>query len=271
MGLRVTFVSGLRRSGKSAVIRVMVDRLYKRQPHYLRLVKRGSDKVPPPNTSKRPTECGVASARWLEYDDEHIFEILPDALTTIHRADRFGSVVIEADADPTLRCAYPYDHRVFVMPMPPGVHEVFRDPPRAAEELQRVLDDTASFASEIFGLFNEPKADADEPHEDRGAVMDTHMRSFLYSPLGDELATRIQLKPPYHGLVESEVIVINNGTGAAAPQAEECVRRIERLLDRIRGASGRRGELFLCDPLNFKGKASRMLLKALKPMCQGGK
>jgi len=89
--------------------------------------------------------------------------------------------------------------------------------------------------------------------------------------LGDELATRIQLRPPYHGLVESEVIVINNKDGAMAPKAEECVHRIERLLDRIRGASGRRGELFICDPLNFKGKASRTLLKALKPMCQGGK
>ncbi len=271
MGLCVTFVSGLRRSGKSAVIRAMTDRLWRHQPHYIRLVKRGSDKLPPKSGAEQPPRCAVATARWLEYDDDRIFEILPDALTSIHRGDRFGSVVIEADADPTLRCAYPYDHRVFVMPTPTTIHEVFRDPPRAAEELRRVLDDTASFALEIFGLFTKPAMDSEDPHEDRGDPSAKHMRSFLYSPLGDELATRIQLQPPYHGLVESDVIVVNNKAGATGPHTAECVHRIERLLNRIRGGSGRRSELFLCDPFDFNGRACKKLLKALKPMCLGGK
>jgi hypothetical protein len=271
MGLCVTFVSGVRRSGKSAVIRAMIDRLWRRPPHYLRLAKRDSDKRPPKPTAQQPEDCGVASARWIAYDDEHIFEILPDALTTIYKRDRFGSVVIEADADPTLRCAYPYDHRVFVMPLPDGVEQVFRTPPRAAQELQRVLDDTASFASEIFGLFREPEADYADPAEDRGEASAAQMRAFLYSPLGDELATRIQLQPAYHGLVESDVIVVNNQVGRNGPETPECLRRVERLLDRIRGATSRRGQLFICDPCDLGNRDARKLLKALKPMCLGGK
>ena len=270
MGLCVTFVSGPRRSGKSALIQAMIDHLWKHKPHYLRLVKTGSNKRPPAKTGKAPPQCGIASAHWLEYDPERIFEILPEALTAIHRQDRYGSVVLEADADPVLRSAYPYDYRVFVMSLPDDVHEIFRDPVRAAQELQRALDDTAAFASEIFGLFADSKDDGPDPHESRPDMTATQMRSFLYSPLGDELATRIQLQPPYHGLVESDVIVISNQAGPPGSQTEQCLRRIKHLLSRLRGISGKRGELFFYNPFDQSGKDRKKLLKALKPMCQGG-
>ena len=271
MGLRVTFVSGLRRSGKSAVIRTMIDKLWKKEPHYIRLAETGGDKRPPQQSAKPPPSCGVATARWLEYEADQIFEVLPAALAAIHRQDRYGSVVIEADADPVLRCAYPYDHRVFVMPVPNHVQDVFRDPSHAADELQRVLDDTAAFASEIFGLFAKDEEEDVEPSEDRPDLTETQIRGFLYSPLGDELATRIQLQPPYHGLVESDVIIVNTATGKPGPKTDECLRRVERLLDRLSGCSEQRGKLFHCDPRDHNGKDCKKLLKALKPMCQGGK
>lgn len=271
MGLCVTFVSGPRRSGKSAVIRMMIDHLWKNPPHYLRLAKIGSDKQPPSSAPGSAKECGVASARWIEYDDERVFEVLPEALGSIHKKDRYGSVIIEADADPILRCAYPYDHRIFVMPVPVSVRDVFRDAERAATELRRALDDTAAFAEEIFGLFAATGAEDPEPSEERAEFSATQMRGFLYSPLGDELATRIQLQPPYHGLVESDVVIVNTGAGEPGAETSACLRQIERLMDRLRSASGRRGELFLCEPLDVKGKVGKKLLKALEPMCKGGK
>jgi hypothetical protein len=274
MGLSVTFVSGPRRSGKSAFVQAMIDALYRTRPHYFRLVKSGSDKQAPKASSKpaEPGEqCGVASARWMEYDDDQVFAILPEALSAIHKRDRYGSVVIEADADPTLRCAYPYDHRVFVMPLPGELREVFRDSKQAASELQRVLDDTAAFASEIFGLFHRDGDEAGGPAEDRSDLTHGQMRGFLYSPLGDELATRIQLQQPYHGLVESDVIVVNTSAGQGSPETDACLRRINTLLDRLRGAGGRRGELFLSELSDRPGALDRQLLKALKPMCAGGK
>ena len=62
MGLAVTFVSGPRSSGKSTLIRRMIDRLFSIKPHYLRLVLAGSDKLPPKPSDKPVPECGVASA-----------------------------------------------------------------------------------------------------------------------------------------------------------------------------------------------------------------
>ncbi len=272
MGLSVTFVSGPRRSGKSTLIQTMIHELWHSPPHYLRLVKTGSDKTPPkPCAVTSSNKCGVASAQWLDYVPDEVFAILPEALAAIHRRDRYGSVVLEADADPNLRCAYPYDHRIFVMPLPNSIREVFRATNRAAEELRRVLDDTAAFASEIFGLFDRDTGDSPEPSEDRPDMTKSQMRGFLYSPLGDELATRIQLQQPYHGLVESDVIVVNTRVGERSPETEECLRRVERLLTRIRGISGRQEELFLSPLGDESEELDRALLSALKPMCAGGK
>ncbi len=271
MGLNVVFISGVRRSGKSALVQGMIETLCDQPPHYIRLVNRASPKAQRRGAAKPPDSSPVASAQWIEYDSDRVFEVLPAALSKIHHDDRFGSVLIEADADPALRHAHSYDHRVFVMPIPSGVEQVFRDPARAAEELKRVLDDTAVFASEIFGLFDDEQMDNPQVSEKRPEMTEQHARSFLYSPLGDELATRIQLQQPYHGLVESDVIVVNSQIGKLGPGPTACVQRIDRLLDRIKQPDGGRPHLFFCNPVDRSGRDCRKLLKVLKPMCQGGK
>ena len=267
MGLSVTFVSGPRRAGKTALIKVMADHLWPAPPHYVRLARSRKDDPSLSSQAALPPRCRVADAQWLGYDDDRVFEVLSDTLSAIHHQDRYGSVVVEADADAVLRHAYPYDHRVFIMPVPADLQEVFRDPERAAVEFRRVLDDTAAFASEIFGLFA-GGTDENEPHEDRSELGPGEMRGFLNSPLGDELATRIQLQQAYHGLVESDVIVVNTKRGNASAETEDCLKRLGHLLERTRGT--RHSELFVCDPCDPGDKVRRTLIAALKPMCQGG-
>lgn len=267
MGLRVTFISGPRSSGKSRTIRTMLERLWKARPHYLRLTTTTAEKAHLAPTIPDEITAATASAQSLPCSVDRIFETLPELLSRIHKADRYGSVVIEADTNPDLRCAYPYDHRVFVMPMPGAIHEVFREKGRAAEELRRVLDDTAYFASEVFGLFA-PRDE--EPSERRPEPSAKHMRAFLNSPLGDELATRIQLQQPFHGLVESEVIIVNSQTGMRTGETDECLGRVEQLLERIRQVSGRNSELFVCDPGDPADATTTQMLQSLRPMCQRG-
>lgn len=266
MGLTVTFVSGPRCTGKSALIRGMIDRLWKKEPHYIRLVLAGSGKRPPSRTQKPIPPCGVSTARWLEYDADHVFEVLPDGLTAIHRHDRNGSVVIEADADPALRHAYPYDHRVFVMAMPNSVSDVFREPSRAAEEFYRALDDTMAFATAAFGLSSERTQDEVEPSEERPPLSDTTIGRILDSPGGEELAARVLLRQSYRGLVESDVIVVNPAVGESGSGSAECLRRIEGLLRRTRRKPDRDGTLFLCNPRESNTRAHKRLDKALRRM-----
>lgn len=268
--MSITFVSGPRRSGKSAVIRAMIDHLWKRKPHYLRLVPVGSDKRQPQPTKQTANDCGVASARWLNYDPQHAVAVLQDTFTAIHKDDRYGAVVIEADADPSLRCAYPYDHRVFVMPMPRHVREVFRDPRDAANELKRVMDDTSAFASEMYGLVDDASMRDPGPRDQRPSMTSRQWSWLLGSPLGLELATKIALQPAYHGLVESEVVVINSGI-EAGDETEECMRRIHALLRKAPRCNPGPAPVFICNPTEPAANGGRELLKALKPMCRGGK
>ena len=265
MGLTVTFVSGPRHAGKSTVIEALLGDLYKRPPHYLRLAQIDGDKKPPPPAAGPLRQCGVGSARWLGYDQDLIFEVLPEALTRIHKQDRYGAVIIEADADPHLRHAYPYDRRIFVMPAPRSLHEVFRSVREAATALHEVLDDTASFAREIYGMIDSSLTD-DDRHEDRPAFTVRQLRGFLNSPLGDELATRIQFQPAYHGLVESDVVLINTGVGGMSSVVDESVRRLERLLARLRGRSARKNVLFCCDPVDPQDPMRKKLIKTLKAL-----
>lgn len=267
MGLRVLFISGPRQCGKSRIIQTMLEHVWRIKPNYLRLTSKAESS----NTTQaipEPLRDKVTTAQWLVYQPDRIFECLPEILSSIHKSDRYGSVAIEADADPDLRCAYPYDHRIFVMPMPRTIHEVFRDPGRAAEELHRVLDDTHAFASEIFGLFA-PRDDSD-PSEPRPELSAIQMRGFLNTPLGDELATRIQLKQPYHGLVESDVIVVNSRVGQRTCETDECLRRIRQLLDRLRYGRSKPCDLFECDPADPADGVTKKLLQTLRPMCQRG-
>jgi hypothetical protein len=271
MGLSVCFVSGPRFSGKSVVIRSMIDRLWKSAPHFLRLVEVGGDKKAPRFPAAPPPDSGVASARSLEYEPERIFEILPEALTAIHKKDRYGGVIIEADTDRTLLCAYPYDHRLFVMPVPTAVEQVFRTARAAAAEMQTVLADTAAFASQIYGLFDGDSLPDCDPKEERDDLTGTQMRRFLASPLGDEIATRVALQPAYHGLVESDVVLVNTGLATPEPTCLDCLRQIERLLGRLRKVAERQTRLYMCNPLDPRDRIAKKFFRELKSMCKGGR
>ena len=62
----------------------------------------------------------------------------------------------------------------------------------------------------------------------------THMRGLPLFAAGRRIATRIQLQQPYHGLVESDVIIVNTKLGRTGAETEECVRRIASMLSRVR-------------------------------------
>lgn len=267
MALTVSFISGPRRSGKSTIIREMIRAFFPVAPHYLRLTAIDGDKRKPACLSAPPEDCGVASARWLQYDRERIFEVLPEALAQIHRHDRRGCVVIEADADPSLRHAYPYHARIFIMPAPTSIRDVFRSTGQAADALKDVLDDTTAFASEVFGLLKSDSAGDDDPKEPRPAITPSQMRGFLSSPLGDELATRIQLQPVYHGLLDCDVIVINAALGACTSVVDDVRHRIERIVDRLRACDRRPTEVFCCDPLDAQDPLRDRLFRLLQETC----
>jgi hypothetical protein len=268
MGLTVTLLSGPRRSGKSVVAGLLIEEVLEGRPHYLRLTAVAGGKQPPVGIMPPKHGCGVASAQWLCYAGDRVFEILAEALAAIHHQNQAGHVVIEADADPVLRHAYPYDRQVFVMRAPRALSDVFRSSVQAARALQDALDDTTEFAAEVFGLPHAAATLDDDTREERDLLSRSQIRWFLDSPLGDELASRIQLRPEYHGLIESDVVLVNVAAGGVLPAVVDgCCQRLERLLSRIQGPTGEGRPIFCCDPTDPQDPRRGEFIDTLKTLC----
>ncbi|MCP4590427.1 MAG: hypothetical protein GY842_06775 [bacterium] len=268
MSLSVTLLSGPRRSGKSKVADLLVEEVFDRRPHYVRLSAVNGGKRPPVEVTPPAHSCGVATAQWFCYESERIFELLPTLLAAIHKRDRTGQVIIEADADPALRHAYPYDRQLFVMRAPQAMGDVFRSSIQAARALQDVLDDTAEFAAEVFGVDHGQGYLDDDTREDRDLLSKTQIRMFLDSPLGDQLATRIQLRPEFHGAAESDLILVNTATGTPSTVVGRCCRRLEQMLASVSGSSVADRSVLRCDPQDPSDPGRDDLVETLRTLCR---
>jgi len=273
--LNVVFITGPTYAGKSTLVRLIAKQLCSAPPHYIRLVAVDVDGGPRLTILGDLKEAGLASWNRINYDADRVFEFLPECLEKVSQLGGSGNVLIEADCDPSLRYAYPYDTRLFVMPSPTHIDEVFRSPNEAADALREVMDDTAAFATEIFGLFDPDDNDDSDVNyhrgQDRGVIAEERveitplqMRRFMCSPLGAEIASRIQLQPAYHGLMESDVILVNQAVGSTHGPVESTISQIQTLISRLHTGRIARPVLYYCDPLDAADSLQYRLLQHLR-------
>lgn len=284
MPVQSLLISGPRYSGKSTLSRLLAEQVFEDRTHYLRL-QAAADRHTNAVLAYAINANDAIGTTWasthrVSYTVDRLFETIPEGLRVVRKLQRTSVALIEADADPSLRHAYPYDYRIFVMSAPADIYTVFRTPDAAGSALQQVLQDTAAFASEIFGLFGDEEFDdgigvehyrpteqeiAGGQQVERLNIAEAQLRHFLNSPLGAEIASRIQLQPDYHALVEADVVVIN--TGWLDPDHREvlddCVSRLQKLLTRVRQDSRRASVLYWGD-IREDDAARRKLLQRLK-------
>lgn len=263
MPMTVIFISGPARSGKTTLASLIAERvLFANPPKSLRLQRLpGSTdarvRLAPPGDG-----CPGLEAHQADYCPERVFEILPDTLKRVRGRQKVCTIIMEGDADPALRYAYEYDVRIFVLSPPRSMNELFRPPYEAAITLKQVMDDTAAFASEIFGLFEHGLLGAEEaaakailrrgqvPAPGHVTLSADDVKKFLATPLGVEIAARIQLQPAYHGLAESDFILVNTGVGEPSSEMDRALRSLEMFLARIAEGSKRQRPLYRCDLLD---------------------
>lgn len=284
MPVQTLLISGPRGSGKSTAARLIKDQALDSPAHFLRLVP-AQDTHTNAILAYEPHDGDPLGSDWssmhaVNYTMDRVFETIPEGLRVVRRLDRRAFIVIEADDDPTIRHAYPYDYRIFLMSPPSDLFTVFRTPDMAAAALHQVMQDTAAFASEIFGLFDDDLLDDGEGVQHYAArslgpggqrveqlhVSESQIRHFLSSPLGAEIASRIQLQPGYHALVEADIVLINAAFVPRRQVLDECIDRLQKLLTRIRQDARRQSVLFWGNILDEHNLARRKLLARLRTL-----
>jgi len=269
MALTVILVCGPSKAGKSLLVRMLARRTGRGRCWHLRVLPHGAQHDP------RFDEVApdlFAGAYCVRYRPDQVFEMLPEVVRKISRHQADATVLVEADADPALRYAFPYDYRLFILAAPRNYHEVFRTTVQAAAAMKQMMEDTASFAAEMFGLFDHQAISSDPqitklrcPAWHPQAVVEIdqqQLQDFLSTPLGAEIASQVQLQPAYHGLIDSDVVVVNLAARPAADTTQECCTRIDGLLARLH-AYDNKPQLYCCDPTNSQDPRSTELLSHL--------
>lgn len=272
-------IVGPRGSGKRAFANCVALRLaVENPPKVLRLHRRPGTADSDVKRAGLGEACGELETWIVDYCPERVFEDLSVALKAVRGRQKQCTTFVLAEPDASLRYAYEYAARVFLVPPTLTMESVFRPSNEAAVALQEVMQDTAAFASEIFGLFEHGLLGAEDAAtktivlgRDRGleqhvSLRPDDVRQFLASPLGVEIASRIQLQPQYHGLAESDLIILNAGDSADTPEADKTLRSLEMFLARIGEATARPRPVYSCDLLDHDDPIMPAVISALKPL-----
>lgn len=253
MSTAVIHLSGPAGSGKTALARMLVNRLPADRfyhvrfdihrhdtPHMLRVVS-GDD------GRGKNLHCYVRP--------DVVFESFSELVPTIAADHERAVIIAETDVHPCFRHAYPYDVKVFIFGPPPSIGELFRSEDETAHAIDRAMQDTAEFAAELFGLDRVGPQDSawvpalDSMDQELHAGRQT-FDDFLQSPVGAEIAARLRLRPAYQGIVDSDVVFLNCSIRSIMSRVIDYAERIETLLAPLRSRLDRRIFFAACDPID---------------------
>lgn len=210
------------------------------------------DKTPSPVLSVAGESDRGLPGRQCRVNAPTIFEEVADLIHMAMRECR-GAVIVETNTTPCFRHAFPYDIRVFVLRPPPRPEAIFRSPEEAARAMELAMHDTGVFAAEVFGLGPGPQdSSVNKPARPREAAVaelpGPEATEHSWRPdVTADLALRFQLRPEYHALMDSDVVLLNATPPVDRKSAAACVERIAALLETLRFRFNRQAWFAGCD------------------------
>jgi len=275
MSLCVAHICGPKGSGKTTLARYVAEILGVRDVYHVELIRADAAVTRDP-LRLFPSGDSALLTRRFPYSPDRVFEQVPAVLQSIRRERRWATVLLETDSDPCHRQGPESDLRLFVASAPDMESDVFRSDEDAARVLNEVMNDSAAFAAEIYGLpdcpdldnldeddsFIIPPADLKPGSDrDRNPMTRSQYGRLLSSDIGLEIAARVQFQPDYQLLLESDVVLINTGRGGTGDVVDTVARRVEELQLCVRRPPGRETMLAVCDLMNPTDPMQRAGLK----------
>jgi len=274
MSATILHISGPAACGKTTLARIFATRAGESKPFLLRLDVRKERPMQPLRLSVQMDQMADCARRAVRSD--LVFEEVSQAIGEIAPPDAQPTIIVETGAEPCFRHAYPYDVKVFILAVPDELGTVFRNPTETALAIDRAMDDTSEFAAELFGLDRDFHDSGNLPAVDVaqdsrvGAGLVQSPEEFLRSDVGAEIASRMQLQPAYHAIIDSDVILLNLAAGKNGELAALCARQIDFLLEPLRRRLGRQYWFAACN-LTAADPQTRRALETVEALLRGAR
>ncbi|MCB9853395.1 MAG: hypothetical protein H6819_09900 [Phycisphaerales bacterium] len=272
MSVAILHISGPQNAGKTATAIGFAEFRGKRPTYYLRLDTE-REGVPALRLSQ-PLPV-VVEPRRLVTRPGVVFETLAAAVGEIAQQDADATVIVETDNEPCFRHAYPWHARVFCLPPVSEPRVVFRTRDQIAKAVKELMEDTRSFAAEMFGLEHGPGDSSMLPAVESKQILEADttelLEEFLASEVGSDITFRMRLHTDYYAIMDSDVLVLSESSGAWNGPAAETAGMLRQLLEMSRARLGRNVIPVRCNPNNAQSEPFRACIALIDKAVEAGR
>lgn len=272
MSVAILHISGPPDAGKTATAIGFAESRGERPTYYLRLdtEREGA----PALRLSRPLPI-VREPRRLVTKPGVVFETLAAAIGEIAQQDANATVIVETDNEPCFRHAYPWHARVFCLPPVSEPRVVFRTRDQIAKAVKELMEDTRSFAAEVFGLEKGPGDSSMLPAMESKQILEADttelLEEFLASEVGSDITFRMRLHTEYYAIMDSDVLVMSESSGLWNGAAAETAGMLSQLLEMSRARLGRNVQPVRCNPNNAQSEAFQACIKVIQKAVEAGR
>lgn len=272
MSVAILHISGPPNAGKTALAVGLAEFRGKRPTYYLRL---DTEREGAPALRLSQPLPVVVDPRRIVSKPGVVFETLSEAIGDIAQRDADATIIVETDNEPCFRHACPWHARVFCLPAISNPHVLFRSRDEIDQAVKALMEDTRSFAAEMFGLEKGPGDSSMLPAMESRQILESDaldlLEEFQLSEIGADITYRMKLHTEYYAIMDSDVLVLSESSGPWNGAAIKAAKMLNDYLETARSELNREVKLTRCNPADASSPMSRSCLAMIDQVIEAGR